>query len=970
MQKFKIFVFFLALFLFTDIRAYAFRVGFWNETWLTTKTEHFDIIHSAQQQDLGLYYAKIAETAYKNLMTVFYQAPQRITVVINDSTDIANGYATVIPYPLIMIYPVQVTNEETLSEAGEWARELFTHELTHILQLYPANGVYNFIRPVFGSIISPNLLMPNWWKEGMGIEMETRFSPQGRSRSNLQNASLRSLVNDERLSRYTIAEANEALRTWPYGNRPYYFGSIILSELGREVKLSGIGQITHHQSYRAPFFINTPVEELSGKTYKDIFQQAIDRITEKALSQIRTLSSIAVNKLSPVDADLLASRNPRFNPQTKQLALIGLLKSGWQILVYEQTIDPANATTSAAKVYQRKKLKKKISGDLGSFEFHPTENKILYSKVDDVNSKELFSDLYLYDLNEEQEKQLTKSERAREAKFSPSGTVIVYVTTANGKTELQQMNLSTQEKKTLLTTEFEKRITTATFLSEDSILIAIRNALGEQELVTYNLKDSSQQTIPTPPKQFAFPRVFENRLYFSSTENGVANIYSTAIDGNLFKSIQSETHFLTGTLSFDIFNDYLEDNTNKPTLLTTQVGSSGSFVNITDFANRNQKLPTIQNEISARYVFTPNDANEIQMHTEDYSVWPQILPHYWIPFVSTNSSNKGLFIQALTSGQDPLNIHNYQVSVNYDTYLQKGGFNFNYINSALAWPIQASALQSQQTFGSTTNVVQKNAYSLGVMPDVFKISKNLSFSLGGVYNQTDNSLIQIDHSGIYAQLLYSDYEKKIFQYFPMSGWAGLLRFEDLKARRDNGALYGDYSKTLGSFLYYFSKFLPEDHSIMFKFDGLYNSNNMASLFGTSTAAFPIGSDTPIPLFVLRGYPDGQFFGSQILSTTFEYRFPIKDIDRGSGTTPFFIKTLTGAVVADGVATKGYGINTNLNPIAVRLNEQFWSAGVEARLSTTVGYVLPLKFILGYYVPFSPAFADSGQMSLSLQLGGY
>ena len=957
MQKFKILLVFLALFLFIDIHAFAFRVGFWNETWVTTKTEHFDIIHSAQQQDLGLYYAKIAETAYKNLMTVFYQSPERITVIINDSTDLSNGYATALPYPLIMVYPVQVTNEETLSEAGEWARELFTHELTHIMQLYPSNGVYNFVRPVFGSIISPNLLMPSWWKEGMGIEMETQFSAQGRLRSNLQNASLRSLVNEDRLSKYTIAEANEALRTWPYGNRPYYFGSLIMSELSQETKLSGIGQITHHQSYRAPFFIGAPVEELSGKTYKEIFQQAIDNITEKSLKQIQILNSVPTNKLTPVDEKLLASRNPRYNPQTKQMALIGLLKSGWQILVYDQ--NPQD------KTYTRKKLKKSISGDLGSFEFHPKENKILYSKVDDVNSKELFSDLYLYNLDEEKETQITHSERAREPKFSPSGNLIAYVATGGGKTELKTMDLANLEKKSLLTTPYEKRITTATFLSEDKILIVVRNGLGEQELSVYNLKDSTQQALQNPPKQFAFPRVFKNRLYFSSTENGVANIYSTDLEENLFKNLQTETHFLTGTLSFDIFEE-----SDKSTLITTQVGSKGSFVGSTDFSNQNQKLPVIQNEIAARYTFKPNEANDLQMHTEDYSVWPQILPRYWIPFVSTNSSNKGLFIQAMTAGQDPLNIHNYQVSVNYDTYLQKGGFNFNYINSSLAWPIQASALQSQQTFGSNSYVVQKNSYSLGVMPDVFKISKHLSFSIGGVYNQTDDSFIQIDHSGPYAQLLYIDYEKKIFQYFPMSGWAGLLRHEDLKARRDNGALFDDYSKTLGSFLYYFSKFLPEDHAIMFKFDGLYNSNNVASLFGTSTSAFPLASDTPIPLFTLRGYPDGIFFGSQILTSTFEYRFPIKDIHRGSGTSPFFLKTLTGAVVADGVATKGYGINTDQKLIPVRLNEQFWSAGVEARLSTTLGYVLPLRFILGYYIPFSPAYASSGQTSMSLQLGGY
>lgn len=95
------------------------RVGFSNEKWKTLKTEHFDVIYSAQQQNLGYYYAGIAETAYKNLATVFTNPVQRLVLVVNDTTDISNAYATGIPYPLIMAYPVQVGTHDSLSEAGE-----------------------------------------------------------------------------------------------------------------------------------------------------------------------------------------------------------------------------------------------------------------------------------------------------------------------------------------------------------------------------------------------------------------------------------------------------------------------------------------------------------------------------------------------------------------------------------------------------------------------------------------------------------------------------------------------------------------------------------------------------------------------------------------------------------------------------------------------------------------------------------
>ena len=168
--------------------------------WVQTNTKHFNIVHDRNQQDLGLYYAQIAELAYSNLSAIFTTLPEKITVVISDNTDMSNGNATVFPYPLINVYPVLVGQQDSLSEAGEWGKELLTHELTHVAQLYPYSSTgYVILRNIFGSIISPNLLMPSWWKEGMAVEIETQLSNQGRSRSYLQDAQVRSYIKKNRL---------------------------------------------------------------------------------------------------------------------------------------------------------------------------------------------------------------------------------------------------------------------------------------------------------------------------------------------------------------------------------------------------------------------------------------------------------------------------------------------------------------------------------------------------------------------------------------------------------------------------------------------------------------------------------------------------------------------------------------------------------------------------------------------------
>ncbi|MBY0451773.1 MAG: hypothetical protein K2P92_01975, partial [Bdellovibrionaceae bacterium] len=184
-----LFLFFIQLVVtcLTIQSAHAQRIGHSDENWRIIRTPHFDIVVNSQQLDLGRYYARAAETAYSELSTVFDNMTERTVVIVNDTTDVSNGYATRIPYPHVMAYSVQNGDHDWLAENGDWPQLLMTHELTHITQFEPATGFYRFLRPIFGQIVAPNMLMPTWWKEGMAVEMETQFSTTGRSRSTFQD---------------------------------------------------------------------------------------------------------------------------------------------------------------------------------------------------------------------------------------------------------------------------------------------------------------------------------------------------------------------------------------------------------------------------------------------------------------------------------------------------------------------------------------------------------------------------------------------------------------------------------------------------------------------------------------------------------------------------------------------------------------------------------------------------------------
>lgn len=920
---------------FFSLNNWAQRIGFANENWKTIKTEHFDIIFSAEQQDLGLYYADVAEKAYQNLETVFTERPPRTVVVINDKTDAANGYATRIPYPLIMAYSVQINDHESLSESGEWARELITHEMTHILQLEPALGFYKLLRPVFGSIVAPNLLLPLWWKEGMAVELETRFSNRGRLRSLHQDAALRAIQLDNKLFSYTLASANEVLPSWPYGNRPYLFGSLLFSFIAKNKKISAINKLTSLQAEQLPYFISGPVNELNEASYDDLFDQTLTAIKANIDQQILALDTLIPTKSTILPIEGQSALQPIYSVNNKLLAFIENKEGDPEI-----TIKNSDGTFVP-------ELKNRPTGQINSLVFHPTSPQIYFTKIDRVNSKETFSDIYVYDISTDTVTSLTKGQRARDLHFSDDGKQIVFVSTFHGKTQLKIMDLNSKTIQTVAESYFDERYYSPLFWNNSEILFTKKIADGENQLQKIDLKTKSILTIPLSHKNISFLRKFGTKLYFTSSENGVFNIYSSAD----LKTAKPVTHVKTGLWSYAL-------DAEAKNAWATIMTSDGFKIAYLEFSPIKDKLPLVTNKLAEHYEYKEKPLGGAIIDYEDYSAAGYLWPQYWIPFISTTSTSNGVFLQAQTSGADPIKIHQYSLLVNYQTDINKTGLIGSYMNSALAVPFQIGAIQTNQAFGTIDQVVETKTNYISLLPDMFQINKNLSFQIG-LQQQETYFNTRTKHWGPFTQIAYSSYDQNIFQISPEDGIGISLRAE--KQQNQEGSV--DYNKVIATFLKYHSKWLPKHNAIMLRLNALITFEPILSRFGSSNASAFAAADTLIPQFVLRGYKPNQFFGRSLWTINTEYRFPISTIETGSVSPAFFIKRLSAAVVADGL-----GVYKE-NPRS-RLNESYWSAGVEAKLETTLGYVLPLNIVLGGYYPFSPLNSEGPQVAFGLQLGGF
>lgn len=942
---------------------------------LSLKTPHFEVVVNAKQQELGVLYARKLEQAYSFLSPLFTDKPERTVVVIADKTDITNGYATRIPYPHIFVYPVLPGPFESLGEGGDWILELVAHEYTHILTFEAVDGVMEPLQSVFGTIISPNLLLPRWWKEGVAVEMETRIGYGGRNRSAYQDATLRMMAEQGSLERFDIAQINELLPTWPEGMRPYLFGALFWSQALDEKGTGVMDELHQHHGRRMPYFIEEPARQHLGADYDDFYRRAL-RATESKISEQKTI--LASKPMTPVQAlrsDSASSRKdvrydsaPRMSADGKYLAVVSVDSTsrrsvrlflrnadGNFVNSPEQLLRIANQDNEQAPPTKDGPP----SGSITRVSWMHSSPRFVFDKVDAVTRFERYSDLWSYDLGNDRSQQLTFGLRAREPVVSPDDKSIAFVGLEGGKTYLGLLDLATLRSKRVWTGDFQDRISSPTFLDATTIAFALRDSKGEEYLQRIEIGEPLPHLLLKQFPQARAPEMTPNGLVFTSAKNGVYNLYLADAD---LRDARPLTH-----VNGAVFSSTIDAKTGDlyVSYLTAE-GPRAGRVASGDKWHDATALPVVAPLFADRYPRhdLPPEST-VDPDTDDYSPWGHLRPRYWFPLFAFSSYTNALIVQVSTSGFDPLKKHLYSVDAAWDTGINRASGDFMYMNNLYdtSWILRGS--QQSTYLVSSDNPITNAGGSLGFIPDLFPWSPYLSSEFGWRWLQTESTGTRATRSGPSAAVSYSDFSKSGTQISPERGWNGYLSAVSYLPGGDQ-LHYTQYA--LGANVF-FARGLPERHALALRVHSVYTPDPLAAIYGVSTTNF-FGSFDPIgPSYVMRGYRVGHFIGKSLNSMNLEYRFPVKEIRKGNGTDPYFLHRLHGAVFVDGVSLEGAAYNTEHQLFeAVTTSKPFWSVGAEARLETTIGYFLPLNFVLGVAWPQDRSFGDGPGMTTAIQLG--
>ncbi len=935
--------------------------------WKVWSLKNFDLIYDAKQQGLADIIAARLVTYDQLLSAYFQEFPNKVAIVINDSTDVTNGFASPFPYQMIMLYPTLPSIQDSISDYQDWFHELAIHEYAHILSFEPRNGIFKVLNSVFGSIATPNMLLPRWFLEGVAVEVETKESAGGRLRSASQDAYARALTLDSKWSNFTVADINESGSTeYPFGANPYIFGSWMWSYWNNKYSKEFSKKLHTRYSERVPYFLEAPLEELTEDGFAKNFSDAKSDLNHRAEKQIQQLKALPTTSVSTLLHNDIESLQGSISPDGKLLATLNRkdnLKK--QIRIYSRP------SYEAAWVIDES-YKKLPSGNVQRISWSPDSEALFYDRIMTINEFNERSDFFKYNLKNNKNTRLTKNLGGRELDINADQSRVVFVKLSPGRTDLalgfikqdEDGDETISDVRILYAGNFQTRISFPTFINAHQIIFSeresVKNTPAQEKLWLFDLNTLSKKQILSSYKNTRFVKPWQDKVLFTSDQNGVPNIY---VSQEPFDTARPVSHTLTS-----MTQPFGEPEGLR--IYATELTSRGN--NIVSFEPSSQltaELPKVKSLLEDRYdkpFFNP--AHSVSSETiSDYSPWSYLIPRYWLPSIYFTNDRSVTGFQ--TSASDPLGKHSYAVYSAFDSALARPQTSFSYLNQSTPVLIQSIYLDTSASTYFTNLDYRRQLAQLSGSLQLSSLSTDLYISSGWIWKKRgfnfNLSSNDTEYHGPNLSAVYSNTGFSGEQVSPEGGYHLSLNH----SRFLNKPNFVGFNETLFSGSYYQQAPLPEHHAIMLRHTNRYIDNNVSTEELEPSLDYATFANSSIPQFAIRGFPAATFLIKNAALSTLEYRFPIRNVNNGIGdTAPLYIKRLHGAIIADALQADAFAYSkANKSYTRVFNSETFSSLGAEVKADITLGYHFGLTVFYGAYWPSNNPYVKESSTVIGFQL---
>ncbi len=538
--------------------------------------------------------AAIAEKTYnalfKNLEVTF---DQKIRIYLSDEDEVNNGFAVPFSRPYTNIWVNLNDYSEIWTGQEKWLRKVIAHELAHIFHFEAVKSPLGLLQYTFANPL------PSFWTEGLAqYETEEWDSQRG-------DRWLRKAIFDDDLSYSSGQSLEDGRLRYALGNSQLryfteqYGDTSLANLLQHRKKLFGL--IEYHD------FGSAFDETVEGgySSFFDKWRKHVNVYYNTVASQMERTDSLYADEFSfPGQFYFDAA----VSPDDSLLAVLSLTSMSRPVRrLYITSTDSARNNTLIAEGA--------INSDVNWLD----NNRLVYSRKVRGKHSSLINDLFLYDVEKEEEIQLTVN---RKAKFPVAGSSqhqMGYIVNENGTGNLFVMNPEDRKEERITNYSGDIQLLWPLWIEhEKAWLVHKFEENGDRHLVLINPKTGSERSIDQGQvdNRKAILSPDGSKISYISLRDEVPNVFIYDFESGVESRF---TNLFTGGEIFGWVSDF--DSTGEEHLL---IGASES--------RKQDKLYFVS---AAREVYQP----ELNL-PETYASWRHQSPANDIP--STIDSNSEL----------------------------------------------------------------------------------------------------------------------------------------------------------------------------------------------------------------------------------------------------------------------------------------------------------------------------------------
>jgi dipeptidyl aminopeptidase/acylaminoacyl peptidase len=932
--------------------------------WKTIKTEHFNITYHESEEEVAFRMATITERVYAKLSPKLEWKPWgRTEVVLTDTTDVTNAFATTLPYNYMLIFISPPEGNSALSYYDNWLEDLFTHEFTHILHIDKYGGIAKPFRWVFGKIVTPNGLTPGWVREGIAVYEESQ-NGRGRNNNSFSDMMLRTdILNNQFLG---IDEAAGLKIDWPSGNAAYIYGGAFWQYLADTYGAEKIVEfIRRYGDSMWLFSLNNKARKTFDdkhfvklwREWKETLEQKYTKVkgelTSQGLTNFKTLLHIKGNlkapTLSPDGKKLVYARTDV--DKEPEIRMFDLMTKEDTLLAKGRTTEQISFSPDGQKI---------VFGSIGTY-------KLYYS----------YDDLYEVDLSTKKMVPLTQGKRALDPDYSPDGKSIVYVGRELSSSQLFLYDRESKKEKQISQAPLFTQFSNPRFSPDGKKIVVSAWMNGNRDLYLYNLEGKIETQLTNDKAIDNQPRWSKdgNFVYFTSDRSGISNIYKIGVESKKQGEAEKITNVLTGLF------EPQPDPENQTVIAQNYFGKGYDIVQFEEPKSseavhapslhrrshakkqgQGKTSPSKGDSATTSHVSKDEVAEAPQetqqpetQHYEAKKYTPftpkLFLPRYILPGFFFGDG-VGVFSGTIGS-RDPLGRHIWSGDVTYRTDANYLGGDIFYTYNRWHTPLYLGFDDYVVSYGDIFGINQdffearKRVFAGIRLPygrnrfDIAYVFERRS-DASGLPAGADQFLNLGNFAGFRASYIFTRV-KKYPASISLEGGPRLRLSLEVNDTALGSSPRNETKIFEGDLREYIQIPWTKHHVFALRTSGGINWGDkifpgvfrLGGAFGEGV----ISENTP-HLYPLRGLPQVTFAGDRAMLFSGEYRIPLLSPQRGITTTPIFLNNLHLAFFGD------FGSVFEGSP---HLNEFLLGVGAEIRGDFVIGYGLPITGRLGYAI---------------------